>query len=79
MSTDPRRRDIVFDFGGWTRSGAIYAYDPATHKLTDTKLQPQGPYDAPAELESREVLVKAADGTSVPLSADSTVWPPAGS
>jgi prolyl oligopeptidase len=68
MSTDPRRRDIVFDFGGWTRSGAIYAYDPATHKLTDTKLQPQGPYDAPADLESREVLVKAADGTSVPLS-----------
>ena len=68
MSTDPRRRDIVFDFGGWTRSGAIYAYDPATHKLIDTKLQPQGPYDSPADLESREVLVKAADGTSVPLS-----------
>jgi len=68
MSTDPRRRDIVFDFGGWTRSGAIYAYDPAAHKLVDTKLQPQGPFDAPANLESREVLVKAADGTSVPLS-----------
>src|SRR6185436_4280394 len=68
MSTDPRRRDIVFDFGGWTRSGAIYAYDPANHKLIDTKLQPQGPYDSPADLESREVLVKAADGTSVPLS-----------
>ncbi|MFI4924085.1 MAG: prolyl oligopeptidase family serine peptidase [Vicinamibacteria bacterium] len=68
MSTDPRRRDIVFDYGGWTRSGAIYAYDPAAGKLVDTKLQPQGPYDAPANLESREVLVKAADGTSVPLS-----------
>jgi prolyl oligopeptidase len=68
MATDPRRRDVVFDLGGWTRSGAIYAYDPAARKLVDTKLQPQGPFDAPANLESKEVLVKAPDGTSVPLS-----------
>ncbi|MEO8487056.1 MAG: prolyl oligopeptidase family serine peptidase [Betaproteobacteria bacterium] len=68
MSTDPRRREIVFDFGGWTRSGAIYAYDPATAGLVDTKLQPQGPYDHPSHLESRQVMVKAADGAMVPLS-----------
>ena len=68
MSTDPRRRGIVFDLGGWTRAGAIYAYEPATRKLVDTKLQPQGPFDAPANLESKEVLVKAPDGAMVPLS-----------
>jgi prolyl oligopeptidase len=68
MSTDPRRRDIVFDLGGWTRSGAIYTYDPAARKVVDTRLQPQGPFDSPADLESRQVQVKAPDGTLVPMS-----------
>ena len=68
MSTDPRRRDIAFDLGGWTRSGGVYRYDPASAKVVDTKLQPQGPYDAPANLESRMVQCKAADGTQVPMS-----------
>ena len=68
MSADLRRRDVVFDLGGWTRAGAIYVYDPSTRKVVDTKLQPQGPYDAPAGLVSREVMVAARDGTLVPLS-----------
>jgi prolyl oligopeptidase len=68
MTTDPRRRDVVFDLGGWTRTEVFYAYDPANRKLVDTRLQPQGPFDAPANLESKEVLVKAPDGAMVPLS-----------
>ena len=68
MSTDPRRRGIVISFGGWTRSGAFFDYDPVSRKLVDTRLQPQGPYDNPPNLESRQVRVKAADGTMVPLS-----------
>lgn len=68
MSLDPRRRDVVFDLGGWTHFGGIYAYDPATRKVADTGLQPQGPFDNPPELVSREVMAKAADGTMIPLS-----------
>ena len=68
MSADPRRRDIVFSFGGWTRAGTIFDYDPSAGNVVDTKLQPQGPFDNPANLESRQVRVKAADGAMVPLS-----------
>jgi prolyl oligopeptidase len=46
----------------------IYAYDPESHEVTDTKLQPIGPYDDPKDLESVEVKAKSYDGTLIPLS-----------
>ncbi len=68
LAVDPRRPGIVFGLGGWTRFGAIYAYDPATGRVRDTALQPQGKFDNPVHLVATEVKVGAADGTRVPLS-----------
>jgi prolyl oligopeptidase len=52
----------------WTKAQTIYAYDPGTGQTTDTKLQPVGPFDSPADLEAVEVKAKSYDGTMVPLS-----------
>jgi prolyl oligopeptidase len=68
MAADPRRPGVAFAFGGWTRFGAVYAFDPASGRVRDTGLQPQGRFDNPPHLVATEVKVKAADGTLVPLS-----------
>ncbi|MEO8847349.1 MAG: hypothetical protein ABI440_01780, partial [Casimicrobiaceae bacterium] len=63
LVTDRNVPGVIFDTGAWSRFGGYYAYNPATRKTTDTRLQPQGRYDNPTNLTSREVKVKAADGT----------------
>lgn len=65
---DPRAPGVVFVLTGWTTAARIYAYDPKTKSVTDTKLRPVGPYDAPEDVESVEVKVRSHDGTLVPLS-----------
>ncbi|HEX8326759.1 MAG TPA: prolyl oligopeptidase family serine peptidase [Hymenobacter sp.] len=52
----------------WTGNGLLYRYNPATKQFADTRLAPQHPLAAAANLEAREVLVKSHDGTLVPLS-----------
>jgi len=52
----------------WTKAHKIYTYDPSRKNVTDTKLQPVGKFDEPADLESVEVKAKSYDGTLVPLS-----------
>jgi len=68
VGTDPRLPGALLYLTAWTRAFKIYAYDPATKQVTDTKLQPAGPYDDPATIESVEVKVSSFDGTQVPLS-----------
>jgi prolyl oligopeptidase len=68
FATDPRIPGILLDLASWTKADAIYAYDPKTKLVADTKLQPLGPFDAPSDLESVEVRVQSYDGTMVPLS-----------
>jgi prolyl oligopeptidase len=51
-----------------TAESSIYAYDPRTRRLIDTKLQPEGPNDHPSNIESADVKVASYDGTMVPLS-----------
>ncbi len=65
---DPRAPGVVFALTAWTRAARIYAYDPKTKSVADTKLRPVGPYDAPEEIKSVEVKVRSYDGTMVPLS-----------
>jgi prolyl oligopeptidase len=67
-ATDQRVPGAVLDMASWTKAGKIYAYDPQTQGVTDTKLQPPGPYDSPDDLESVEVKANSHDGTLVPLS-----------
>lgn len=68
VGTDPRLPGALLYLTSWTRAYKIYAYDPATNRAADTRLQPTGPYDDPANIESVEVKARSYDGTLVPLS-----------
>jgi prolyl oligopeptidase len=68
VSTDPRLPGALISLTSWTEAPRIYAYDPKTRQVTDTGLQPGGPYEDAANLESAEVKVRSYDGTQVPLS-----------
>jgi prolyl oligopeptidase len=68
MSTDARVPGALLYVTTWTKAFKVYAYDPESMKVTDTGIQPAGPFDDPANLESVEVKVPSHDGTMVPLS-----------
>jgi prolyl oligopeptidase len=68
LSTDPRVPGALLYLTSWTKAFRIYAYDPETSQLTDTGLQPVGPYGNPPNIETLEVKVRSYDGTLVPLS-----------
>lgn len=59
---------VILSMASWVTALKYYIYDDGTKKLEATTLQPEGKFDAPAELESHEVLVKSHDGEMVPLS-----------
>ena len=65
---DPRLPGVFVFASSWTKAFRIYRYDPATRQVTDTAIQPTGPFDTPQSIQSVEVKVTAADGTRVPLS-----------
>jgi prolyl oligopeptidase len=67
-ATDPRVPGALLTMDSWTKAQTIYAYEPGTGQTIDTKLQPLGPFDSPADLESVEIKAKSYDGTMVPLS-----------
>lgn len=67
-ATDQRVAGTLLEMASWTKANEIYSYDPQSKRVTDTKLQPVGPYDEPKDLDSAEVKVKSYDGTLVPLS-----------
>ncbi len=64
---DPRAAGGLVALTGWTRAYGIYQLDSAENTVTPTDLQPKGAYDAPDNLVSEEVKVKAADGALIPL------------
>jgi prolyl oligopeptidase len=68
MDTDPRLPGALLYMTSWIKAFRVYAYDPATKQVTDTKIQPVGPYDNPDNVESVEVKVASYDSTLVPLS-----------
>ena len=59
---------VLFNLTSWTRAASYYKYDPERETMTGLDLQPEGPYDHPADLISEELKVKSHDGTLVPLS-----------
>ena len=67
-ASDSRREGVLLEIKSWTKAAQIYAYDPRTKKTTNTGLQPVGPFDTPADIESVEVKAKSYDGTMIPLS-----------
>lgn len=68
VGADPRIPGALLYLTTWTKAFTVYAYEPQTKKVTDTKLQPRGPYDEPANIESVEVKAGSYDGVSIPLS-----------
>lgn len=68
LGTDPRLPGALLYVSTWTHAYKIYAYDPLSKKVTDTGIQPTGPFDDPKDLESIEVKVPSHDGIMVPLS-----------
>jgi len=67
-SSDDRIPGVLMVMASWAKAPRIYAYDPQTQKISDTKLQPLGPNDDPSDVVSEEVKVKSWDGVMVPLS-----------
>lgn len=58
---------ILLDLESWTRARQIYAVD-ADGRVTNTGLQPAGPYDSPDDVVATEVTVRSHDGVMVPMS-----------
>ncbi|MGO9084622.1 MAG: prolyl oligopeptidase family serine peptidase [Terriglobales bacterium] len=68
LITDPRLPGALLALTSWTQAFKIYAYDPMSRQVRDTKLQPAGPYDEPSNIEAMELTIPSSDGTQVPLS-----------
>jgi prolyl oligopeptidase len=68
IGSDSRLDGIFFGLSGWTKAPKIFAYEPKSGRVTDTKLQPVGQHDDPDDLESVEVKAPSYDGTNIPLS-----------
>lgn len=63
----PALPGVLLDLQGWTRARQIVAVG-ADGRVTNTGLQPAGPFDAPADVMATEVMVKSHDGALVPMS-----------
>jgi len=68
IEADPRLPGALLSMSAWTKAFKVYAYDPKTNQVTDTKLQPVGPYDDPVNVELVEVKARSYDGALIPLS-----------
>jgi prolyl oligopeptidase len=68
FGSDPRVPGTLLLLNSWTKAYKIYTFDPSTRQVSDTKLQPSGPHDEFADVETVEVKVPSHDGTLVPLS-----------
>ena len=67
-ASDQRLPGVLLDITSWTKADRIYAYEPQTRQVTDTRLQPVGPFDDPADVDSVELRIPSYDGVMVPLS-----------
>ena len=66
-ASDPRVPGVLVRTTTWTRSPAIYAYDPQRKAMVDTRLQPPSPISF-SGIVSIETKAPAPDGTMIPLS-----------
>jgi prolyl oligopeptidase len=66
-AADPRFPGLVLEVQGWNRARQIYLVS-ADGSVRNSGLQPEGPFDAPADVVATEVKVKSYDGAMVPLS-----------
>jgi len=67
-TADPRVPGAVLELGGWTHAVRPYEYDAARRRVSALPFVKIGAFDAPTDIEAREVMVKSHDGVEVPLS-----------
>ena len=68
VDADIRLPGAVVSLGGWTRMAKPYHYNPADKKLAALDFVRLGAFDAPQDIEVREVIVKSHDGVEIPVS-----------
>jgi prolyl oligopeptidase len=68
VDVDSRLPGAVVSLAGWTRAAKPYYFNPADKKVIALDLVRPGAFDAPQDIESREVLVKSHDGVEIPVS-----------
>jgi prolyl oligopeptidase len=66
MATQPTEQGLVFTLQGWTTPRKAYAFDPATHTLTDLNLGENSSGDY-RDIVASETEAVSTDGTRVPL------------
>jgi prolyl oligopeptidase len=64
---DPTLPGLLLELESWTRARQIFAVS-AGGGVSNTGLQPAGPFDAPSDITATEVMVKSHDGAMVPMS-----------
>ena len=64
----PRIDGAVFDLSGWTRATKPWVYDPAADTVTQLPFVAPGAYDAPDDIQAREIRYRSHDGVEVPMS-----------
>lgn len=68
LFADPRQPGAIIQVEGWTTPPTTLSYEPSTGQFTDLKLSlPPSGFD-PKQLRTEDLMAKAADGTSIPLS-----------
>lgn len=65
--TRPDLPGVLLELQGWTQARQIYTVSPRG-EVTNTGLQPAGPFDRSTDVVATEVMVPSHDGTSVPMS-----------
>lgn len=68
VDTDLRLPGAVVSLAGWTRTSKPYYYNPVDKKLIALEFARPGAFDAPQDIEAREVVVKSHDGVEIPVS-----------
>jgi prolyl oligopeptidase len=58
---------VMLDLQGWAQARQIYAVSPRG-EVTNSGLQPAGPFDRPTDVVATEVMVRSHDGAMVPMS-----------
>jgi prolyl oligopeptidase len=67
MATRANLPGVLLDLQGWTQARQIYAVAPPG-TVSNTGLQPAGPFDRPTDVVATEVMVRSHDGAMVPMS-----------
>ncbi len=66
-AANPQLPGVIVDLQSWNSARQVYLVG-ADGTVTNTGLQPTGPYDSPTGIVTTEVKVKSHDGAMVPLS-----------